>query len=80
MAEQLDTFTFPGPGRRSLYPWDEWLDGSVWRLIEGEDFSTSPKAFMRAANAAGARRGLTVQTTSDGPAVVIQAQAAAEAA
>lgn len=80
MAEQLDTFDFPGPGRRSLYPWDEWLNGSVWRLTAGEDFTTTPKAFMRAANAAGARRGLAVQSTTAGAAVVIRAQRAESAA
>jgi hypothetical protein len=29
---------FPGGPTRGRYPWDQWLDGSVWLLRKGEDY------------------------------------------
>jgi len=43
MAEVLDEWP---KSARSLYPWDEWLDGRIWRLKAGEDF-TIPLENMR---------------------------------
>jgi len=28
-------------GRPPIYPWDEWLDGRIWELTQGEDFEIS---------------------------------------
>ena len=44
MATKLASYTFPTFGRRPTagskprYPWDEWLDGSIWELVKGKDF------------------------------------------
>ncbi len=69
---------FPEPKRRGKYPWDAWLDGSVWLLRRGEDYETS-SASMRAiatsaAKTAGKRLRTQVTEDEDGTeALVIQA-------
>jgi hypothetical protein len=69
---------FPEPKRRGKYPWEEWLDGSVWLLRHGEDYETS-SASMRAiatsaAKTAGKRLRTQVTEDDDGTeALVIQA-------
>lgn len=44
------------------YPWSEWLDGQVWELTAGEDFTVSPKDLRAMAYAKGQRLGLPVTT------------------
>lgn len=38
MADRIEQFPAQQrpPARR--YPWNEWTDGSAWRLVRGEDF------------------------------------------
>lgn len=31
---------------RDRYPWDEWMDGSIWEAKRGEDFVTSIRQFQ----------------------------------
>lgn len=42
MADLLDDFDFDPPTppsrRAPPYPLDEWFDGRIWRIWEGEDF------------------------------------------
>lgn len=39
MAEKLAGFNFQKPQNAgSRYPWEEWFDGSVWKLVQEEDF------------------------------------------
>ncbi len=47
MAHQLDDVPVRS-GRPAKYPWDEWLDGSGWRLDRNIDFLCSAES-MRAA-------------------------------
>ena len=35
MARRLEAFPASASAR---YPWDQWLDGSPWELVRGEDF------------------------------------------
>ena len=49
------------PGR-SMYPWDELLDGSPWELVAGEDFASKPKTFIQNARLQARRRGGSVRT------------------
>jgi hypothetical protein len=42
MAERLDSFP---ASQQSRYPWDEWLDGSPWRLMKGQDFQSATPTF-----------------------------------
>lgn len=80
MAEVLEEFSFNGsPNRDDGYPvryeWDKWLNGQVWKLTQGEDFTISVSNFRNSAFVAAGKRDLKVRTTTnkaDGT-VVIQA-------
>lgn len=37
MAERIDSLP-ERAGRPPTYPWAEWMDGSAWRIVRGEDF------------------------------------------
>lgn len=52
------------PGRKTAekYPWDKWLDGRVWRLDKGSDFTSSVEAMRGAARRAAVNRGKTITT------------------
>ena len=75
MARKLDTFPTAAGSR---YPWDEWLDGNVWELVHGDDFTAKPSTFRSIASGQAKKRGGKMRTRSveaDGrPAVVIQFQ------
>ena len=52
MAEKLRTFDFEKPSEltsseKIQYPWDQWLDGDIWQLTQGEDFMTHPLMMER---------------------------------
>jgi hypothetical protein len=53
---------FPEAQAQSVYPWDEWFDGSVWELTPGEDFKGQPATFRASAVAQAGRRGGKVRT------------------
>lgn len=36
MAEKLATM----PKKTGRHPWDEWTDGDVWKITQGEDFQS----------------------------------------
>lgn len=66
MAEKLSEFPAHRRGvRTSQYPWDEWFDGSVWKLTEGEDFTCKPESLRSSATAAAAAQGLALKTSVD---------------
>jgi hypothetical protein len=74
MARRLESFPAPVGAR---YPWDEWLDGSVWELIHGEDFQSRlgtlrANAQLQAKKRGGRVRSKTVRTDDRREAVVIQ--------
>lgn len=56
MAKKIEVFDWDSAKKRSggggarpaKYPWDEWLDGSIWQLTGGEDFTGNVDA-MRSA-------------------------------
>lgn len=48
------------PTKKNRYPWDKWLDGSVWKIdMEGLNLN----ALRVSTYQAGKRRGLFVKTT-----------------
>lgn len=60
MAEIINEapFAWPTPSGHS-YPWDEWLNGNLWRLQQGVDFAEGVAVIRRKAyNAAKARGGV----------------------
>jgi hypothetical protein len=52
MAQRLNTYDFSKPSNittqdRMSYPWDQWFDGSIWRIEQGVDFKTHPLMMER---------------------------------
>ena len=72
MAEKITTFEFKAHGPRSEFPWDKWLDGSIWRIPSSDFSSISSETFRTRARSAAAYRGRLLRSNIDGDAVVIQ--------
>jgi hypothetical protein len=78
MAQRIHTYDFkvhrrrPARARRTNYPWDEWLDGSIWRLARGEDFDAKPATMEAVVRTTATRRGVKVRVVHDDHAVVLQ--------
>ncbi len=70
MAERLDDFPFKS--WTGKFPWDEWLDGSIWRLKRGEDFDITPAGFRAGMQYNANKRGGKVRTRREGENFVIQ--------
>lgn len=63
MAEIVNEPPFVWSQRNSDgYPWDEWLNGSLWRLVAGADFQGDVTVFRRKAYAAAKARDMAVGT------------------
>ena len=45
-----------------MYPWEDWLDGGVWMLKPGEDFTIPAKSLRNMAFQAGYRRSVNITT------------------
>jgi hypothetical protein len=78
MARKLEDF--PSRPSTARYPWDEWLDGSPWELVRGDDFQAKPTTFRANAQTQAKKRGGRVRSRAidvDGrEAVVIQFRSA----
>ena len=61
MARRMETFPAAAGAR---YPWDDWLDGSVWELVRGEDFHSKASTFRANAQIQAKRRGGRVRSKS----------------
>jgi hypothetical protein len=44
------------------YPWDQILNGEVWEMAEGEDFTARPATVISNARVQAKRRGGSVRT------------------
>lgn len=60
--EKLQDYTF-NRATTSRYPWDQLLDGGIYRMSPVDLELTSAKNFRIAAYAQAKRRGLKVRTT-----------------
>lgn len=60
-----------GAGRAEKYPFDEWFDGNVYELVEGEDFESKRSTLATVIHNAATKRDLVVATrmTQDGLAI-----------
>ena len=72
MAKKLTKFPDPVPAE-SDYPWDDWLNGKIWRLTKGVDFDCLAASLRGGAHAQCRRRGLTLRATVRGDVVVLWA-------
>lgn len=68
MAEKLKTFDWtpasaitPEGSEKVVYPWEEWLDGDIWQLREGDDFATHPLMMERIIRTRATARGAKVR-------------------
>lgn len=52
----------PAP-RRTKYPWDEWLNGDMWVLEQGKDFTSAPERMRQVIGMTARYRGLRVKTS-----------------
>jgi hypothetical protein len=60
-----------GSGRAEKYPFDEWFDGNIYELVEGEDFEAKRSTLATVIHNAATKRDLIVATrmTQDGLAI-----------
>jgi hypothetical protein len=67
MARTLESFP-PSPTQARRYPWGEYMDGQVWLLIHGEDFTAKPSTFRTMATQQATRRGgrVRIRTVKEG--------------
>lgn len=58
MAEPVNEIPFGWNATRTTmgYDWNSWLDGQVWRLVQGVDFHEDTRVMQRRAYSAGNRR------------------------
>jgi hypothetical protein len=75
MAEKLEAYEFTR-GRPTVYRWDEWFDGSIWRLERSVDFpGATASSFRVTVYNNAAKRNIQVKAYMESDDVlVIQAQ------
>lgn len=74
MAKELKEFPADGRGRTARYDWETWLNGKVWQLEAGADF-TSKAGSMRTLIYSHARKAggtARIQIQEGGKIVVVQ--------
>jgi len=72
MARVLESF--PALPSQARHPWDEWLDGQVWRMEQGGDFRAKARTFVANTRAQAKKRAGTIRTrflVEDGREVVV---------
>lgn len=73
MATRLERFEF-GRGYQSKYPWHQWLDGSIWKVVQGEDFTCKTPSMWTTLTNKAKKTGMKLQAriVDDNHAVVFQ--------
>ncbi len=69
MATIVSEFPKPFRGR---YPWKEWADGRIRKLVQGVDFNISTAAMRQAVLTHAHKHGMSSHTQADGKCVWIQ--------
>ena len=59
MPRKLEQFPVAGTRR---YPWDEWLNGDVWQLFKGDDYTSKTTTILSNARIQAKRLGGSVRT------------------
>lgn len=57
-----ESLAWPPSPNEEKYPYDEWFDGSVWKLVQYEDFFVSPRSMQSAIYQSARKRNLKVKT------------------
>lgn len=63
-----------GPSPTAKYPWDDWLNGQIWLLVQGRDFSPRMERMRTIIQNRGRRQGVYVRTSVNGKELTVQAQ------
>lgn len=78
--KKLKTFEFPEfGGGKATYEWPKLLDGTIWELAEGTDYTCKTQTFVALARATCKKLGKTLRAAKTETGVVIQATAKTEA-
>lgn len=68
MAQRVSDQPFISrPQRR--YPWEEWMDGAQWDLVEGEDFPGKAESFRNYIHSVAKKHGRRASVRKLPPAV-----------
>lgn len=59
MGQRIDSFTNK-PRTQGKYPWNEWVDGSIWRITRGVDFTARMSSMRSHLYGEAYRRGMRV--------------------
>lgn len=80
MAQEMKYHAWDDYGKkrtkaRIRYPWHLWLNGSMWLLVQGEDFDCSIHQFQIYAHGYATNHGIRIKTkrTEDGDGLYIKA-------
>ena len=57
-----DRITWPPSPTEEKYNYDEWFDGSIWKLKQYEDFFIHPGSMRSALYMAARRKGKVIKT------------------
>jgi hypothetical protein len=71
MAAKIDSFEFGSSNAK--YDWTQWLDGDIWQLVQGDDFTVKMSSMRAIVNGRAAARELKVHTSVSGKVLTIQA-------
>lgn len=74
VLDALPAQTRRGSGRDEKYPFDEWFDGNVYELVEGEDFDAKRSTMATVIHTAATKRDLIVATRMTQDGIAIQAR------
>lgn len=62
MAKKIDQVLKTKWSTSSIYPWNEWCDGSAWEAVRGSDFNISCDQFQNNVHQTARRRGIKATT------------------
>lgn len=71
MAITVDDYKFKAGRGRSFYDWDEWTNGKVWQIEQGEDFDCATASMQTNIHKAAAVRNLTARTNITSPTTIV---------
>tara|TARA_B100000131_G_scaffold280562_1_gene286579 strand:+ start:335 stop:562 length:228 start_codon:yes stop_codon:yes gene_type:complete len=72
MAEVLDNHVFGKTRNEEGYPYDQWLDGQIWKLTRDIDFSCKVQSMrINLCNAARARK-IKIRTSLGSDYLIVQ--------
>lgn len=62
MDEIMQNLKFPDGRGEEKYPWDQWLNGGVWHIKQGEDFDVDVPSMRSCIYMAAKRHKKKVKT------------------